>query len=146
MSKENVGTVRGMLEAVQQRDFDEAEGYFDPKVEWNNTSTFPGPRTIVGPKAIFAFWKELFQNFQGAGEAEVEDLNAGGDRVVLGLHTQGRGHGSGVPVNVRWALIFRFRDGKIVQVDVRGDYSKALEAAGLSEQAMSQENAERPKR
>ena len=132
MSQENVKLAKRMFEAVRRRDFDDAGSYFHPEVEWNNTSAFPGPRTIVGAKAIFAFWRELFESFHGVGEAEIEEVNAGGDRVVLGLHTHGRGKGSGVPVDVRWALIFSFRDGKIAQVDVRGDYAKALEAAGLS--------------
>jgi hypothetical protein len=36
-------------------------------------------------------------------------------------------------VDVRWAIAFRLGDRKIRRVDVRGDYAKALEAAGLSE-------------
>ena len=133
MSQENVEIVKRMLEAVGRRAYDDAENYFRADVEWHNTSTFPGARTIVGARAIFAFWKELFESFRGDSEMEIEDVSSGGDCVVLGVHTEGRGTRSGVPVDLRWALTFTFDDGKIARVDVRGDYANALLAAGLSE-------------
>ncbi len=133
MSQENVELVRRMFEAVWRRDYGDAGRFFRADVEWHNTSAFPGPRTIVGPKAIFAFWKELFESFEDEGAMEIEEVRAGGDDVVLGVHSRGRGKGSGVPVDVRWALVFNLHDGKIARVDVRGDYAKAVLAAGLRE-------------
>ncbi len=124
--------VQGMLEAFGRRDYGAAEGCFHADAEWHNTAAFPGRRTIVGPQAIFSFWAELFESFDAeSAEVEVEHSTAGGDLVVLGMHTQGRGTGSGVPVDARWALIFTLRDARIARVDVRGDYADAVLAAGL---------------
>jgi ketosteroid isomerase-like protein len=131
MSQENVEIVRRMFKAVWRRDYSDAESCFHADVEWHNTSVFPGPRTIVGPKAISAFWKELFETFEGGGEMEIEEVRADGECVVLGVHSWGHGKGSGVPVDVHWALTLSLHDGKIARVDVRGDYAKAVLAAGL---------------
>jgi ketosteroid isomerase-like protein len=133
MSQENVEIVRRMFEAVWRRDYDDAGSCFRADAEWHNTSAFPGPRTIVGPKAIFAFWRELFESFENEGEMEIEEVSEGGDCVVLGVHSRGRGKGSGVPVDVHWALTFDLHDEKIARVDVSGDYAKAVLAAELTE-------------
>jgi len=55
-----------------------------------------------------------------------------GDTVVLGVRSVGRGAGSGAPIDVRWAAVFRIRDGLIGRVDVYGDWVKALTAVGLA--------------
>ena len=47
------------------------------------------------------------------------------------VHSWGRSKGSGIPLDERWAVTFRFAGGRIVRADVRGDYAKALAAAGL---------------
>ena len=130
MSQANVDAVRRMFEASWQGDLAEAESLFSDDVVWHNTRAFPGRRTIVGPKAIFAFWQELFESFEG--QMEIEQARAGEDRVVLGLRSRGQGTGSGIPLDFRWALIFALRGGKVTRVDVRGDFTRALEAAGLS--------------
>jgi len=56
-----------------------------------------------------------------------------GDLVVIGLRSRGHGATSGVPIDVRWGLRASMRDGKIERIDISGDYTSALEAAGLSE-------------
>ncbi len=134
MSQENVEIARRAFEAVRRGDYDDAGSCFRADVEWHNTSTFPGPRMIVGPKAIIEFSKELFEPFDAEGE-EIEEVRAGGGCVVMGVRSWGRGKGSGVPVDVRWALTFNLHDGKIARVDVRGDFANAVHAAGLSNSA-----------
>jgi ketosteroid isomerase-like protein len=134
MSQENVEIARRAFEFVRQGEYGGAAGCFREDVEWHNTPAFPGPRTIVGPRAIVDFWQELFGSFGDEGErATIEKVRADGDCVVMAVRSWGQGKTSGVPVDVRWAIAFRLRDGKIQRVDVRGDYAKALEAAGLSE-------------
>ena len=61
----------------------------------------------------------------GAGEGE--------DSVVVGVHSVARGKASGIPLDFDWSAAFHVRDGKISRVDVHGDWSKALNAAGLAE-------------
>jgi ketosteroid isomerase-like protein len=103
---------------------------FQEDAVWHNTSVSPDPSICVGPQAILNFWATLKETFQES-QTDVEQVVEGGDAVVLSLHSVGRGHASGVPVDVRWAAAFRVIDGKISRVDVHGDWAKALEAVGL---------------
>ena len=131
MSRENVEIARRVLGAIRRRNYGDAASCFHADIEWHNTSAFPGQRTIVGHSAIAEFWGELYQSFDDEGErAIIEKVAAGGDRVVIGVHSWGRGKASGVPVDVRWAIAFQFRDGKVSRIDVRGDYTEAVRAAG----------------
>jgi ketosteroid isomerase-like protein len=124
--------VRRTLEAIWRRDSSRAVAYFRADVEWHNTAAFPGPATVVGPEAIVAFWDELLESFdEDLRDTQIEESRVDGDVVVVGVHTQGRGKSSGVPLDIRYALRFELSDGKIQRVDVHGDYGKAVVAAGL---------------
>ena len=92
------------------------------------------PTDDCGAEGDHRLWQELFGSFGDEGEpATIEKVRADGDCVVMAVRSRGQGKASGIPVDVRWAIAFRLRDGKIQRVDVRGDYARALEAAGLSE-------------
>jgi ketosteroid isomerase-like protein len=134
MSQENVEVVRRLLDAFGRRDYYEATRCLHEDAEWHNTASFPGPRTVTGSRAISEFWDTLVESFdESEGGSEIEKVAVGSDRVVVGIRTQGRGAGSGVPIDVRYGLGFSLKEGRIRRVDVSGSYGKALEAAGLSE-------------
>ena len=61
---------------------------------------------------------------------EFRDL---GDRVLVLGRTEGRGRGSGVPVDSPYAAIFDFRDGKWWRARGYLDHDEALRAARLTE-------------
>ncbi len=134
MSQANVDTARGALKAVSAGDYADAERCFRGDVEWHNTAAFPGPRVIVGPKAIVDFCQELLWSFDAdVKRGTIEKIAAGGDRVVMGMHSRGSGKASGVPVDVMWAISFRMREGQVERVDISGNYADAVHAAGLAE-------------
>ena len=139
MSDEGVEVVKQAFNALRRGNPDDALVCFTDDVEWHNTAAFPGPRKVVGPEALVAFSKEVQEPWSADGE-RIAEIRTGENRVVLCVHSWGRGRGSGIPVDQRWAMSFTLRAGKIARVDVRGSFAKALEAAGLSEQAMSEEN------
>jgi ketosteroid isomerase-like protein len=56
-----------------------------------------------------------------------------GDQVVALVHEYRRGKGSGVTVEADIALVYGFRDGKVVRIEPYMNQAEALEAAGLSE-------------
>jgi ketosteroid isomerase-like protein len=56
-----------------------------------------------------------------------------GDRVVALVHEYRRGKGSGVTVETDIALIYGFRDGKVVRIEPYMNQAEALAAVGLSE-------------
>jgi len=134
MSQENVRTVHRFLRALDRRDYEDARRCLCRDAEWHNTAAFPGSRTVAGPQAIVDFWQALVESFDPAeGGMEVENVTQSGDLVVIGLRSRGHGATSGVPIDVRWGLRASMRDGKIERIDISGDYTSALEAAGLSE-------------
>jgi ketosteroid isomerase-like protein len=133
MSQENVEVARRFVHALDRRDYEAAAACLHHAAEWHNTAAFPGPRTVIGPEEIVAFWQSLLDSFGEDGSvAEVEDIESNGNLVVIGVHSWGRSATAGVPVDVRWGLTLRLRNGRIERADVSGDYRRALEAAGLS--------------
>jgi hypothetical protein len=56
-----------------------------------------------------------------------------GEHVVVRVHQEGRGVGSGVPVMGTYWYLVRLRDGKGVSMEICASREQALEAAGLSE-------------
>jgi ketosteroid isomerase-like protein len=56
-----------------------------------------------------------------------------GDRVLMLGQVEGRGNGSGVPVNMPLAQVYDFRDGKVCRIRSYLDHAEALKAVGLEE-------------
>ena len=56
-----------------------------------------------------------------------------GDLVVMLGRLEGRGKGSGVPVDSSLGMVFDLRGGAISRIRGYLDHAEALEAAGLSE-------------
>jgi ketosteroid isomerase-like protein len=132
MSNEELA--RGFVSALDRRDYASVAAVLDPTAEWHNTAAFPGRRTIIGPRAIIDFWRDLVASFAEAeGGAEVEQMRSTGDLVVIGLRSWGRSATAGVPIDLRWGLTLRLRAGRIVRADVSGDYGRALESTGIQE-------------
>jgi ketosteroid isomerase-like protein len=106
--------------------------YLDPRIEWRlaegalDTETFRG---YEGVMRLFDRWLEAWDEWSLEPE---EFIDAGVSWVVLD-RIRGRGKGSGVPVEVPYAHVFKFREGKIVQIQDYPNKEAALKAAGLSE-------------
>jgi ketosteroid isomerase-like protein len=88
---------------------------------------------------------EMSRHYWGAWEdysVEAEDFIEAGQSVVIGIHEQGRGKGSGVHLDRRWAHIWTFREGRIVRWEPRRSIEDAVEAAGLPAQRGLHDNAQ----
>jgi ketosteroid isomerase-like protein len=136
VSEKNVKIVRRVVETIGSGDYDLAASYLDPDAEWHNTAVFPGPKSVVGAKAIAGFWRDLFGAYGGetaAAGMEIEKLVDAGEVIVILIHGWGSGQSSGVPIETRWAHVLRLRDSRVVRVETHGRFASALEAAGLSE-------------
>lgn len=74
-------------------------------------------------------WTEAFETWS----FEIERLiGVGDDRVVALLHQSGTGKGSGVPVDLNFAAVHRFQDGRMVETRLHMNPADALESAGVS--------------
>jgi ketosteroid isomerase-like protein len=97
-------------------------------------------------------WNEAWRKW----DAEIEEvIEEGRDRIVVVARIYAEGSASGVKFDAWGAVRYTFREGKILRVDAAFDPDRdraldalvetgdeALEAAGLRESAMSQENVE----
>jgi uncharacterized protein len=137
MSQENVEVVRALFDAVARRDTATVLALYDPEVEWDNTR---GPsqglierKVYRGHEGLRHWWREWREAWEIAWD-EVEDLIDAGDRVVSVQTTHARGKASGVAVDIAdMAVVWTFRQGKIVRVALFTTRDEALEAAGLRE-------------
>ncbi|HEY2437997.1 MAG TPA: nuclear transport factor 2 family protein [Solirubrobacteraceae bacterium] len=134
MSRDKVELAKRAADAYNRRD---ADTFFaelaTPDVEWWPAATrayeggcFQGRE---GVEAFLADIDETWEELQTVPE-ELRDL---GDRVLWLGRMQGRGKGSGVPVDAPIASILDFRGDRIWRLRMYLDRAEALRAAGLSE-------------
>ena len=65
--------------------------------------------------------------------SEPEQFIEAGDSVVVVVRMKAKGAGSGLELDRQDAVVYRFRDDKIVRTDYYNSKTQALEAVGLSE-------------
>jgi ketosteroid isomerase-like protein len=100
-----------------------------PDFEW----VVPGhPEGDVrhGPQAVIEFfsdWREQFDDIAVAWE--LHELDA--DRVLAIIDSRGRGKASGAPVEMRFAQLWTWRDGRFVRMVLYYDVGAAQREAGL---------------
>jgi ketosteroid isomerase-like protein len=88
-------------------------------------------------------WREWRTHFSEAWESDAlepeEYIDVGDGRVVLVARLSARGRGSGVEVERREGIMWTIRNGKTVRIDYYSSPHEALEAAGVSDQAASED-------
>jgi ketosteroid isomerase-like protein len=127
----NVEIVRRTRDAYNRRDLD---GFLELVTEdfvlltaVAGTIEAGGIRGREGVRRYFDVLDETWAEFRIVLD-EFRDL---GDRVLVLGRTEGRGRGSGVPVDSPYAAIFDFRDGKWWRARGYLDHGEALRVAGL---------------
>jgi ketosteroid isomerase-like protein len=104
-------------------------GALDPTVAVHDHDT-PDQGTYRGHAGV-ARWLEDWGAAWADWNLEPEDYIDAGDHVVLVIRVTAKGRGSGVEVHRQDALVYEFRDGKIVQIDYYNSREQALDAVGL---------------
>src|SRR4051812_39757612 len=84
---------------------------------------------VEGARQFNAEWADAWDGWQ----VEVEEYIDAGERVVVVLRQQGRSKATGIPVNMRFAQVWTFRDGRAIRMEMYASPDAALEAVGLSE-------------
>jgi ketosteroid isomerase-like protein len=85
-----------------------------------------------GREGLVAFaqqWDAAWEQYR----AEPEEVIDCGDKLVVFLRHRGRGKGSGVEIDQRFAQVLHLRNGQAVRIDTFWDHTDALEAVGLLE-------------
>ena len=127
MSEENSAIVRRCLEAFAT-DEDAWLATLDPEMEWHPLEE--GNIPAVGReehREVRRRWLEDWTDYR----QEIEESVAEGDDAVTALHVTGRGRESGVPVEFRFYMHWKLRDGLITYMYEYAERDEALSAAGL---------------
>ena len=82
-----------------------------------------------GADQFNAEWADAWDDL----EMEVEDYIDAGERVVIIVNQRGRSKGTGIPVEMRFAQVWTFKDGQGIRMQMYANPDEALEAVGLSE-------------
>jgi ketosteroid isomerase-like protein len=128
MSQENVELVRRGVQSVEV-----FWDLLDEYVVWDlrDYPTIDLESVYFGRDAVIKNSRRWWGAWTGY-RLDAEELIDAGSSVVLVVHEQGRGKGSGAPFEKRWAQVWTFSRGRIVRWEAYPDKAAALEAAGLS--------------
>jgi ketosteroid isomerase-like protein len=127
--------IRAGIEAANCGDIDALLAIFDPEAEFHIAPGLGNAGTYHGRDGIlrgFEGWLEAWDDFT----VDRADLEPVGERHIIGdVRQSGRGHGSGVEVEMRLGYMWELRDGRVVRFHVVPDRDAALAAASAAERA-----------
>jgi ketosteroid isomerase-like protein len=136
VSQENVELVRRVIAlGVQTRETGLTSPLMDlvaPDVEIDVSRRVFNPETYRGLDG----WVRLNDQMRevwAEWQVTPERIVAMGDRVVSVVTARGRGRGSGLEIEGRYASIWTLADGRVTRVEIGVDPNAALKAVGLEE-------------
>ena len=131
---DNVAVARSSYEAFGRGDLDGALAMMDDDIEWHQAQGLPhggvykGLRRCAPPSST--------RSTRSGGRTSTptpEEFLGGGDHVVvLGRYT-GRGKRTGAPLDIPFAHVWQFRDGRAVRFHQFTDTRGWVEALGLAD-------------
>jgi ketosteroid isomerase-like protein len=134
MSQENVEVVRQMLQAFADGGLDAMEEFSDPDIDWRAAEgALDDVGEMHGRVALRRYiqdWIDTFDDFSVVVE-ELRDV--GDDRVLAIQRLNGRAKLSGTETDLRYAVVYTVRDGKVVRGREYLNLDQALEVVGLRE-------------
>jgi ketosteroid isomerase-like protein len=130
MASANVDALGDVYAEWSQGNWRPVFDIYDPEMEWGWSAEFPSAgvyREPVERSKRLHEWLSPWEDWR----CEVEEYIEHGDHVVAMTRYRGRGKGSGVEVDTRGAHVWKFRDGKVVRLEVFADRDIALESVGI---------------
>ncbi len=132
MSRENVEIATQAIEAFNGSDIDAFAALTTPDFEWSPSMVAIEGETFRGREGIDRYFRSLHNSWEQFHIHRNRFHEAEGLVVMLG-RLEGRGVGSGVPVDASLGMVFDFRGGMISRIRGYLDHAEAMRAAGLSE-------------
>jgi ketosteroid isomerase-like protein len=137
MSQENVDVVVKQFQDTNARDFASVMVAYAEDVTLElHGEVGPLVSTAAGKAAVGEWFGDWFRQFGRDYRFDIEESRGVGDRVFILASHHGRGRGSGVPVEERWAYVYTVREGKVSRLELWNDRDareRALAAIGLPE-------------
>jgi ketosteroid isomerase-like protein len=145
MSQQYTENIARAYKAMSRLDAEAMVALCEPDVEFRSRIADADDVTYRGHDGIRDYMANLAEVFEWV-QTEPLEVVEGSDRAVVCNRFRARGRHSGAEVEDRFFQALRFRDDKVQWWAFYPSKAEALEALGLSEQAMSQENVEIVKR
>ena len=113
----NAATVERLLALWASGRMDEADELLDPAIEWLEPPETIGRNVVTGPDAALAAlanWTDQFDSLR----AETSEIREEGDRVLHVVSQFARARGSSVDIPADLFMVWWFRDGKAVRMEM----------------------------
>jgi uncharacterized protein len=123
----DVARVEASYEALNRRDIDGTIAVLHDDATWEEHSELPEAGSYRGAATIRTFLDQFMESWD-AFHQEIEERIVRGPCVLLFIHLEARGKGSGIDVNSRYAHLWQMRDGRGARVDAYYDRDQALAA------------------
>ena len=133
LSQENVDIVRGVYAGWLGADVTSALEHLDPAVVWEAIPDAPDAGTYRGHAGVRRHMEDWLGDFD-ITLMDFEEVIDAGDRLVIMQCVRAKGKGSGIETDLHYAVAYRFRGGKIIEIKEFRTKEEALQALGLSEQ------------
>jgi ketosteroid isomerase-like protein len=129
---QDLNTIRVAYADFSRGDWTNLLESLDPKVEWHNPEDALEPGIRYGKDSFRVALERVLDSFE-ISRIELERITEVRDQVVVLLHVQGQGRGSGAPLDQRFGHVLTMRNGKAIRFAWFTNQAEALEAVGLSE-------------
>ncbi|MGH2978691.1 MAG: nuclear transport factor 2 family protein [Solirubrobacterales bacterium] len=123
----DVQRVESSYEALNRRDIDATVAVLDDDALWVEHSELPEAGSYQGVATIRSFLEHYLESWEELHQ-EIEDRDVRGHCVLLFIHLEARGKGSGIEVNSRYAHLWQLSEGRGTRVDAYYDREQALAA------------------
>ena len=134
MSQENVEIVRSSLQAFAEGGLGAMADFWATDINWRAMEgALDDVGEMQGTDALRSYYEDWLDMFDDVTVVSEELLDIGDDRVLAVQHATGRAKASGVETELRYAVIYTVREGKIARGREYFDGAEALGAAGLRE-------------
>lgn len=123
----HAATIQRLFELWNEGRVEEGRELFEPEIEWLEPPETIGRNVVTGPDAALAAlenWNDQFDSLR----AETTELREEGDRVLHALHQFARARGSEVEIEGDLYMVWWFRDGKAVRMEMYNSREEAEEA------------------
>ncbi len=123
----NAATIEHLAELWTEGRIDEQLDLFDPEIEWLEPPETIGRNVVTGPDgalAGLANWNDQFDSLR----VETAELREEGDRVLHAMTQFARAGGSDVEIEGELNMVWWFRDGKAIRMEMYNTREQAEEA------------------
>jgi ketosteroid isomerase-like protein len=122
--------LREVYASINRNDIAAALKFFDPQIEWIELAGFPSGGTYRGHAEVKAHLSQGRDTWAEGG-CEPEKFIVAGDQIIVFLHVRVKLKNNLEWIEGRFADVFTFRNGKVIQMRTFAERQQALEWIGV---------------